>query len=69
MEKYFFNKKLLTLVSLFFFLFFVFGQTRTIDSLKKQIGSLKDDHKKAETVFLLCDQYRSLHPDTLYELI
>ena len=35
------------------------------DSLKNTIRSQSDDAKKLETLYLLCDQSASLHPDTL----
>jgi two-component system NarL family sensor kinase len=55
-------------ISLFpvFFCVFAFAQTKIIDSLKKEISVLKNDNIKTGAVFLLCEQYRSLHPDTLY---
>ncbi len=65
MNKNRFNRKCVTLIPVFFCVF-AFAQTRIIDSLKKEIVSQKNEHKKEQAVFLLCDQYRSLHPDTLF---
>jgi two-component system, NarL family, sensor kinase len=56
--------KYLRLIPLFFSTC-IFAQTKLIDSTKREIGLLKDNHKKLTAVFLLCDQYRSLNPDTL----
>ena len=47
----------------------LFAQTRLIDSAKKEIALQPDKQKKLAAVFLLCDQYRSLNPDTLYTYI
>ena len=43
---------------------FVMGQTRIIDSLKKNIWSAPDEDK-IKTIFLLCEQGYTVHPDTL----
>jgi two-component system, NarL family, sensor kinase len=52
-----------------FFCNCIFAQTKLIDSAKKEIAILKDNQKKLAAVFLLCDQYRSLNPDTLHTYI
>lgn len=41
------------------------GQTRFIDSLKKEIASERDPQKKLDAIFVLCEQRQSFHTDTL----
>src|SRR5580704_6788627 len=48
-----------------FFSTCIFAQTKFIDSAKKEIAVLKNNQQKLAAVFLLCDQYRALNPDTL----
>ncbi|MEP6713557.1 MAG: sensor histidine kinase [Ferruginibacter sp.] len=43
---------------------FIMGQTRTIDALKKNIRLAPDEYK-IKTIFLLCEQGYTVHPDTL----
>lgn len=42
-----------------------FGQTPTIDRLKKDVESARTPEEKRQTLLFLCDQGNSLHPDTL----
>ncbi|MFI5187019.1 MAG: ATP-binding protein [Chitinophagales bacterium] len=41
------------------------GQTKFIDSLKKDIASEKDPQRKLDDIFGLCEQRQSFHTDTL----
>jgi two-component system, NarL family, sensor kinase len=65
MTRNYFFKKYVCVLPLFFSSF-IFAQTKIIDSAKKEVAFAKDNQKKLAAVFFLCDQYRSLNPDTLY---
>jgi signal transduction histidine kinase len=56
---------------MFFFILFsilfsgAYSQTRTIDSLKKQVEAAADPAKKLQAIFAFCEQRQSLNTDTL----
>ncbi|HEY2721227.1 MAG TPA: tetratricopeptide repeat protein [Chitinophagaceae bacterium] len=50
---------------LFLFVINCQGQTKLIDSLKKNVAAEKDPGKKLDAIFSLCEQRQSLHTDTL----
>lgn len=63
-------QKRLTGLRWFVFLLLIFpfaaiAQTRSADSLKFQIHTLADPQKKLAAIFLFCDQYNSIQPDTI----
>ncbi|HLG40834.1 MAG TPA: hypothetical protein VI461_14240, partial [Chitinophagaceae bacterium] len=49
----------------FFYFLPVFGQTRIIDGLKKNIQLAQSDGQKLQAILSLCDQGYTLHSDTL----
>src|SRR5579871_6576241 len=59
-----FYKKLVIIFPLFFSLI-AFTQTKIIDHLKQEIAAATNDRTKLTAVISLCEQFNSLHPDTL----
>src|ERR1700688_4295766 len=59
-----FNKKMIGVFPLFITVL-LSAQTAIIDSILREIVAEKNQQKKLNELFLLCDQFNSLSPDTL----